>query len=371
MKKHKCLILTSLILISLHLSAQDTASVRQRENPVSFEVSYSGDLMGNVAGGIKQGGTYLGYAQLGLLLDFEKMGAWKGGVLCIKGGNTHSGTPSETFIGDFQSADNIEAGNHTFLQELWFSQTIWQFELKAGLQDFNADFTACESAALFVNSSFGIHAVLSDHTTLPIFPIMGLGANLRWNFRNDMSWIVGAYDCPYDFEENPYNVHWKFTKEKGGILATEYQYTPTIKNELQGQYQVGFTYETAGRNWGVYLNASQAVWKRNQKTLNLFVMSALERHLSEHMYFQISGGASMTGVFSKKGKDVLGIACTSAMSSNKLEHETAIELTYQYQIHEFIYLQPDIQYIINPSGTEEELDNALMLLLRLKIEFNR
>lgn len=73
MKKHKCLILTSLILISLHLSAQDTASVRQRENPVSFEVSYSGDLMGNVAGGIKQGGTYLGYAQLGLLLDFEKM----------------------------------------------------------------------------------------------------------------------------------------------------------------------------------------------------------------------------------------------------------------------------------------------------------
>ena len=129
MKKHKCLILTLLILISLHLSAQDTASVRQRENPVSIEVSYSGDRMGNVAGGIKQGGTYLGYAQLGLLLDFEKMGAWKGEVLCIKGGNTHGGTPSETFIGDFQSAENIEAGNHTFLQELWFSQTIWQFEL--------------------------------------------------------------------------------------------------------------------------------------------------------------------------------------------------------------------------------------------------
>lgn len=363
------LIITLPILsIAGYSNTIDTTHQVKRE-VVLFDVSYKGDIMGNICGGIKRSGTYLGYAQIGLGIDFEALNWWKGGMLYIKGGNTHGGTPSETFIGDSQIASNIEAGNHTFLQELWFSQSFKNVEIKIGMQDYNADYAVCEPSGMFLNSALGIHSSLSGNLKLPIFPIMGWACNINWDIRDDMSWRVGVFDSPLDFEENPYNLHWKINSEKGVVLTTEYNYKTNINNNLEGRYCIGFTYQTALRKWGVHLNAAQAVWKQNQHQLSLFAMYAICKGDERNYHNHLGAGITMEGVFSKHGRDALGLAFTTEFLESTHLYETTIELTYQYHIHENIFLQPDIQYVINPSGTGMPLKNALVMALRVGIDF--
>lgn len=51
------------------------------------------------------------------------------------------------------------------------------------------------------------------------------------------------------------------------------------------------------------------------------------------------------------------------------KHETTIEAYYKAQITENIFLQPDIQYVINPSGSDIKLENSFVGILRLGLNF--
>lgn len=78
------LIITLPILsIAGYSNTIDTTHQVKRE-VVLFDVSYKGDIMGNICGGIKRSGTYLGYAQIGLGIDFEALNWWKGGCSISK-----------------------------------------------------------------------------------------------------------------------------------------------------------------------------------------------------------------------------------------------------------------------------------------------
>ena len=105
-----------------------------KEPALSFYGSYKGDFVSNLNGGIKTGSTYLGLADLFLELNTENAGLWKGGTFMLHGANTHGGEPSANLIGDLQVVSNIEAGNHTFLYELWYSQTFGNVHTTIGLQ---------------------------------------------------------------------------------------------------------------------------------------------------------------------------------------------------------------------------------------------
>jgi len=51
-------------------------------------------------------------------------------------------------------------------------------------------------------------------------------------------------------------------------------------------------------------------------------------------------------------------------------NETAIELTYELQPLPFLFIQPDIQYIINPSGINQKLNNCFAAFLRFEVHLN-
>ena len=88
-----------------------------------------------------------------------------------------------------------------------------------------------------------------------------------------------------------------------------------------------------------------------------------------------AGGFNYTGLMPFRPKDVMGIAFTNSAFSNKLHattgqdnSETAYEWTYQIQIHDGIYLQPDIQYVRHPDGNDA-IKNASVFMLRTEIHF--
>lgn len=70
----------------------------------------------------------------------------------------------------------------------------------------------------------------------------------------------------------------------------------------------------------------------------------------------------------KRQEDVFGLALAYASLKNRRD-EATIEMLYQFFINEHISIMPDIQYVINSSGTDVALKNSLISFLRMRLDF--
>ncbi|MDD4968739.1 MAG: carbohydrate porin [Paludibacter sp.] len=346
----------------------------KKESPVKLNASYIGDVVSNFSGGIKTGTNYLGLANLKAGFNTETANWWKGGKMFVNVGNTHGGEPSATLVGDFQGVSNIEAGNLSFLYELWYKQKLGKLEMTVGLQDLNADFATNENGSIFTNSSFGIQSSIADNVDSPIFPLTALGANVKWNVSDTFTWGAAIFDgTPDDFESNPYNTKWKLSKNQGFLAVTEFQVRKSLFQEMTGNYKFGVYYHQHNdtiaveqQNGGFYFVGDQQISNK------LFVFSQIgisPKKMNKNNRY-LSLGLNYKGPFDKRPNDQAGIALAYAgIDGNKVGSETALELSYQFVVTKNIYLRPDIQYIINPAGTEAKLKNALVGFLRFGVDF--
>jgi len=361
-------------LLSVFNMAQAQVDTLEKESPFSFEASYIGDVVSNFSGGIKRGTTYLGLANIKAGFNTENANWWRGGKAFVNVGNTHGGKPTETLVGDFQGVSNIEAGNLTFLYELWYKQNLGKVDITVGLQDLNADFAVSENGCLFTNSSFGIHSSLADNISSPIFPLTALGANFQWNISDSFLWETAVFDgTPDDFQTNPYNTNWKLSKSQGFLAVTEFQLKKSILKSKTGNYKLGLyfhqhndTVDAEQKNRGLYFVGDQ------QLTDNISLFSQIgisPKNMNKNNYY-FSVGLNYKGLFEKRENDQFGIAIAYAgINGNAVGSETAVEMAYQFEINEHIYIKPDVQYIINPAGTDLKLDNALVGFIRFGVGF--
>jgi porin len=384
MKKAKILlVILSICLFKLGLKAQSDSL--HAGNGFIFEASYIGDNVNNLKGGIKNGSCYLGMANIQLMFDTEKAGWWKGTEIYVNAANTHGAEPSANFIGDMQVASNIEAGNHTYIQEFWFKQAFKNFELTLGLQDLNVEFAASsEHGGLYLNSSFGILPIISANVPAPIFPLTSIGITTKLNFNEKTSWLFACYDgSPTDFDYNPYNLKWQLNSGDGILIVSEIQLSSKIR-ELLGICKLGFynhnhliekhlgielpdSLNTS--IYGVYAYADQKIWQKEDRNIGIFVQFGYSPSDNSLNKYYAGFGLNFTGIFSVSGSDVLGLAIAHEGCTDKLGKETTIELTYQRQMTSNIFIQPDFQYIINPSGQSSGLDNAFVASLRFGLSF--
>ena len=346
--------------------------------PFYIEGSYIGDIVSNLSGGIKRGTTYLGLANLKAGVNTAAARWWRGGEFRINAANTHGGTPSATYVGDFQGVSNIEAGNLSFMYELWYKQTIGNLSLTVGLQDLNANFAIAESGALFTNSSFGIHPSIADNIPSPIFPLTALGAMLQYNYKDKLIWQAAIFDgTPDDFENNPYNTNWNLSGNDGYLAVTEIQILHSLIHGYDGSYKFGAYFHQhcdsttmEQKNKGFYFVGDQMVYKTINGGISLFSQVGLSpKHENKNNYY-LSLGANIKGISQKRSKDEAGIAIAYAgFGMGSTRNETAVELTYLYSANGNIRLKPDLQYIIHPAGTETNLPNALVGSLRIELDF--
>ena len=337
------------------------------QEAINFNTEYTGDFLYNV-GGIENGGGYLGYAKIGM-----EAGLWKGATFNLGGGATHGIVPTETFIGDYQVANNIEAGDHAFLEYLSLQQSFGRFSVKVGLQDMNENFASIDAAGEYVNSSFGIHPALSTNMSVAIFPLTGLGAEMHFDINDKWHIQAAVYDGEIpSFEDNPYNLDWHLNKDNGALFIGEGKY-----HTDNSTYELGAFYHTAEKKYGIYANIEQEVWNNGTRNLKPFAQVSFANIIVNGQQSTVNGsgcdncfhlavGVNLEGVFSKENNDMAGLAFTSAFLSDK-RTETAIELFYQYHITDNLLIKPDVQYIINPAGTELPVDNALVGTLRFVI----
>lgn len=365
---------------AMAISAQ-TDSIKT-ESPFSYEASFTGDGISNFRGGIKKGTGFLGLTNIQLTFDTEKAKLWRGGSFHINFSNTFGDTPSGVLVGDVQGFNNIEAGNHTFLQELWFNQQIGKVNITLGLQDMNVDFAASHYGSAYINSSFGIHSTFSSNISSPIFPLTSLGLTILWDITPTLTWKNALYDGePSDFHQNPFNINWKLSGRDGVLWMSELQKNIEINRDLPGYYRFGaFVHEhteldtilnTDHKMWryGLYFVGDQRlILFPNGHNLGLFTQMSYCPQKESDNYLYIGGGLSVHGMGNRM-HDHYGIGVAYARLRSKAASETAIEAFYKYRINEFMYVQPDLQYILNPLGTDEKLANAFVGTLRFALNF--
>lgn len=365
--------------VSLYLVAQEKDSL----SAFSYEASYVGDGVHNFMGGIKKGSAYLGMATIGIGFNTAAANLWKGGEFYVLGAGIHGTSPTEKLLGDAQVASNLDAGNHMYIQEAWYKHTFSPLAITIGAQDLNAAYMSSEYGGEYSNSSFGVPPVISDNVPLSIFPLTTIGISVTVPLSKSVTWQGAFFDgMSTDFSTNPYNVNWQLKKAEGWMAISELQYT-SQHAIWKGTYEIGGYYHSKliekdpdtgissnvfNQNNGLYFFVDKPLWtNKKDKTLAFFVQTAFSPKTINDLHYCVGGGFNYYGI---RGEDLLGLGIVQAGFNHGIEaHETVLELFYKTQVNEHIFLKPDLQYIINPSGTDSNLEDALALLLRLELTF--
>ena len=365
---------------------QSEAEKNKYQKAFSAEATYLGDLVTNTTGGIRTGTVFLGMANLRLAFDTEAAGFWKGGSFFINGAATHGNSPSENLTGDFQVISNIDAGDHIYLHEFWFRQTFNRIEITLGLQDLNASFAASSNGGAFINSSFGIPPVISDNVPAPIFPLTAPGLTAKLSLRENIWLSAAIFDgCPTAFDHNEYNTRWHLNKNDGSLFITELQADFRFL-EREGSYKAGTYYHSGltgtnsdsavepsifSENYGFYLLADQLLFKGSSGSqLAAFAQLAFSPAHINHHHTYLGCGLNYSGFSKSQPDDALGLAMAHAgFGAGIRKCETTFEMFYRKQICSMIFIQPDLQFIVNPAATDDDLPNALAAILRFGISF--
>lgn len=375
-------LLAFFLSVSVYCCSQDTIN----KNDLQFTASITVDNVSNISGGIKEGNNTLA------LLDMNTWYYINKGFLKNTGFNVHllkttNARPSEDLVGDIQTVSNIEGRASRFIYELLVQYKIKKLSFTIGLHDMNSEFNVSETALNFINSSFGIFPVVSLNMPTSIFPITTFGGVLSYN-RKKFDIAGGVYNLNYDFIENENFIVDNHFYQKGFFAISELRYRwfndsgKTAEIKAGGYFKKGNHEKDLSSpaesvseiNYGFYFLGDFKLKQLNSnRSLLSFVQigHAPSRINLSSEYYGL--GISLITEEKKFFPHHIGFAL-AYVKLNDLEvdkfvnsgrYETALELTSDINILKYFVLQPDIQYIISPSGGL--YDNSLVAILRLVI----
>ena len=354
-------------------AADDLAGtlVDLEDKGITLEASYIFEYANNLSGGAVQDSTYLDNFLGGVGLDGDKMGmAGASFYLNVLGNNGHDPGPS-TMVGDAQGVSNIETIDKWQIYEAWYEQRLGEnFSVKLGQYDFNSEFDVIETAGLFLHPSHGIGPDISQ-TTPSIFADLFPGIRLAYEMAN------GRY------LQTVYTVNSDVVPDDK-MIAVEYG-KQAAEGESSTRYAIGLWYYTNGsttdiaggvisetNNQGVY-----ALYERSlTEKLNAYIRYGVaDDDLNQYSSY-LGLGAVYTGLIDGRDEDQLGLAVAIASNSSVYKavtptatsNETNIELSYRIQVNDWLAIQPDLQYVIDP-GADNSLPNATLFMVRFEAGF--
>jgi len=189
---------------------------------------YTGELFGNVSGGLDTGVRYLDNIDIDLTVDLKSFAGLPNSKLFFYGLVNQGGSISE-LAGDVQDVSNIEAENSWRLYELWFVQIFPKVNtsLLLGLYDLNSEFDVIQTGTLFINSSHGIGPEfgISGGLGPSIFPYTSLGGRLKVNPVQGFTIKAALLDGIPSDPGNTRGTNIFLRKNDGALVAVEISYT--------------------------------------------------------------------------------------------------------------------------------------------------
>jgi porin len=363
---------------------------------ITPSITYTTDVLGNPVGGLRKGIAYAGQLNADLTFDLGKVAGLDGLTFNISG-NWASGTDlSADDIGNFFVVAQAFAGDRVRLYTLYLAQSLLdgRLDIKVGRFAPGDDFLSWPQYTFFANIALN-PAVFATQVNVPGFtaaPIGTWGARVRGKPLDTLTTTVGLYySDPSRDLANTSGVDFAVDATGTGVLVmTEVAYLLNQREGagLSGTYRLGGYYDSSRYstfadpqslrrgNWGVYLMADQIVYREggaaSQRGLALFgaLVAAPLQSINTIPLFA-SGGLVYQGILRSRPKDITALGAYIGAFSQDLPGqrvETVFELTHSMPLTRWLTVQPDIQYIIHPSG-RSSISNALVIGTQLLLQF--
>jgi porin len=386
---------------------------------IAVSFVYDGEGLANAHGGDRIGVVYLGNFHMMLTVDASRLLSWQGATLFFNGLVTHGGHPSD-LVGDAQGVSNLEAPPQAQLYEAWLQHNLFGNQLSAlvGRYDLSTEFYRLQSAALFLNSSFGTGPEFSQSGLAgpSVYPDTSVG--IRVGFKPARGVILRAALLDGVPVNRPDGEQRIFAKGDGLLLVGEAAFLtrPALPdNPTSSRFRIGrgaglapYEEKIALGGWyytaefddlserqpdgqpvrhpgsgGAYAIADGLLCRSSgpsPRRLNAFVQLGLGDFRVNRFGFYAAGGLVLSGLLHALKNDELGVAVASARNGSHFVEEqrenaiavthteTAVEITYLVQIGEHVAIQPDFQYVMRP-GTNLARKDALAAGVHFELSY--
>ena len=383
------------------------------ESGIVFTSTSTTDLATVVSGGQRQGFIMPYLIDTNLSIDTQKLGLWAGGQVFIdfqQAGSTQLGSK---YLPDFWGWDAIYPYTQNFSQlaQYWYMHSFAEgaLKLKFGKIDANTDFAVTYPGLQFINSAaYFPGGMVVDLPTYPnqaggaeimVEPVPWFGA--RFGFfdgtTNHYDTSTGGTATPTGGQglanflwDNPGSYfligevgpHWSIDDLVGHASVGWYQQTgrstessPAVSPSPPGQAYVDGP-------WGLYLSGSQQLFQTSsdaglQSRLAAFGQFGWSPPSLNPSQWSLMGGMSWQGVLPGRPNDTLGSLVAYTHFSNQPNlgaspgsGEFIVEGFYNFQVTPWLGVQPDVQFINQPSNVPgQSVPNAVVLTVRITMSF--
>jgi porin len=300
------------------------------------------------------------------------------------------------------------------MNELWFQQNFLgdRISIRVGQLGADSEFDLSTHSVVFLNGAFSWSPYLSENISNggPAYPMGTPGMRIALTPINWLSYQGAVFQGnPFAQDVNRHGFRWDLSASNGYFSIHELNLRlnqGSGSRSLPGTFKIGGWFDTEpdpdansaqSWNYGFYFVADQMLYRvadsdftaatdnkgqqstaasPTNKGLGIFTHIGFTPPTSSFMNFYIDGGLTYKGLIPTRGNDVLGAAVGYGHLSKDPQnnqgrstpgYEIVLETTYQIELTPWLSLQPDVQYIIHPSGTN--IANALVLGARTTLSF--
>ncbi len=322
---------------------------------ITFLLSETSEVLGNVTGGLRQGADYEGATIMALSLDTDKAFGWRGGTFYASALQIHGRGLTANNLYNLHVVSGFEAQRTTRLWELWFQQSFagGKADVKIGQIGIDQEFIVSQGACLYVNAMMGwpVLPAADLYAGGPAFPLSSPAVRLRVQPDSAVTVLAGVFDDnppggPFDDDSQLRDAEasgTRFNMTTGALFIGEVQYAVNLPSTegggrspgLPGTYKLGAWYDTAKfpdqrftasglslanpegdetarmdrNNFSIYGVADQVVWRetRGPRTVSAFarLMGAPpDRNLID---WSLNAGVNVTALLPGRSNDVCGI----------------------------------------------------------------
>ena len=359
----------------------------QEKYGLSFEFIYRQDFIWNTHGGESTNSTPHMPRMAGMYFELEtaKAGLWENGTFFLGLEYITGSNPStESRVGDWQWLSWISTDRrHSQISEAWYRHTFLEEKLwfKFGKMEANYEFNAIDYSFNFLNSS----AMLNPTIPIPTYPDQDWGLAVGIVPADWFSCNFGIYQGKINGSRSVGNT---LDDLRGPMLIME----PSFQYELAGlpgkvnigawwngrtfdAYHENRTNRTEyGSSYGFYGFIQQLLWKENTDSdCEQGIGAYAEYGWTPGARFEVDNfvgaGLNWQGAIPTRDDDALGLGAFTVFFSDTAgfdeSSETAVELFYKAYVTSWLVLQPDVQYITNPGGT----NNSNAVVVGGRVEF--
>lgn len=359
------------------------------EDGYRFFAYYNSIVSSNLSGGIESGTAAAGDLFAGMQIDLGKVLSWDGWTFSLTGIHRH-GSSIDDNVGGIYSVMQLVGGQTYFLYNLSLEKT-WaddKFAFKFGRITATDDFAGSPFYSYYLSNSIDgqIRAVLFDGV-MTSYPFAVWGARFLYALSDDFRIKIGAYQLTEKmWDPDQHGTDFAFRDSDGLSLMTQLEWDWSM-NGKPGHFNLGFnnvhfdmpnfnSNEVTDTFIRYYAQYDQQVTQEapdSEQGLYLFgTLAYTDQQEVALVPLQVSLGAQYIGPFEGRSKDRLIFGTTygqlsddyadeqEALGNGRPDYEWIFELGYRVQLTKFAYIQPDLQYVMQPGGSGEIPDSTVL-----------